>query len=172
VLERLALAFVNTSVPDDVLTTAAGLSAWLAGRHVDIGPVAPEVALRLGDFRALRAAVRDAVEARATGVAVPADAIPALNEASAAVPTWPVLDAEDPRRPLERTEAGGGSATAQILATIARSAIDLVGNGEGLRVCPARRCGRVFVASRGTQVWCSPACGNRTRVARHHARRA
>lgn len=170
--ERVALAFANTSVPEDVLTTPAGLTAWLAAHHVDIGPVAPEVALRLGDFRALRTSVRGAVEARAAGVVVPRDAIRALNEASAAVPMWPVLDADDPWRPLERTEAGGGSATAEILATIARSAIDLVGNGEGLRVCPARRCGRVFVASRGTQVWCSPACGNRTRVARHHARRA
>jgi predicted RNA-binding Zn ribbon-like protein len=170
--EPLALAFANTSVPDDALTTAAGLSAWLSGPHADFGSVAPEVALRLGDFRALRSAVHEAVAARATGVAVPTDAVGALNEASAAVPTWPVLVADDPRRPLERTEAGGGSATAQILATIARSAIELVGGGERLRICPARRCGRVFVASRAAQVWCSPVCGNRMRVARHHARRA
>lgn len=168
----VALALANSSIPEDVLATPAGLGSWLAANHDDLGPSTPEVALRLGDFRALRAAVRDALAARATGVVVPADAIRALNEASAAVPTWPALDADDPRRPVRRTDTAGGSATARILASIARSAIDLVGNGEGLRVCPARRCGRVFVASRGTQVWCSPACGNRTRVARHHARRA
>jgi predicted RNA-binding Zn ribbon-like protein len=168
----VALALANSSIPEDVLATPAGLASWLAANHDDLGTSGPEVALRLGDFRALRAAVRDAMEARATGVAVPADAVRALNEASAAVPMWPVLDAEDPRRPLERTEAGGGSATAQILATIARSAIQLVGSGEVLRICPARRCGRLFEASRDAQVWCSPACGNRTRVARHHARRA
>jgi putative stress-induced transcription regulator len=103
VSERLALSFSNTSVPDDVLTTPTGLSAWLAGRHADLGSVSPEVGLRLGDFRSLRTAVRDAMEARAMGVAVAAAAVRALNEASAAVPTWPVLDADDPRRPVRRT---------------------------------------------------------------------
>jgi predicted RNA-binding Zn ribbon-like protein len=62
-----------------------------------------------------------------------------------------------------------GTATG-LLAEIARSAISLVGTErrERLRRCPA--CSRFFLTTRSDRLWCSVACGNRTRVARHHAR--
>ncbi|MBI2237124.1 MAG: CGNR zinc finger domain-containing protein, partial [Actinobacteria bacterium] len=39
-----------------------------------------------------------------------------------------------------------------------------------LGICAAPRCGRFFLAARPKQVWCTRACGNRARVARHYAR--
>jgi predicted RNA-binding Zn ribbon-like protein len=37
---------------------------------------------------------------------------------------------------------------------------------DRLRQCGAPGCGRWFLASRPRQRWCSPACGNRARLAR------
>ncbi|WP_198347251.1 CGNR zinc finger domain-containing protein [Nocardia terrae] len=38
-----------------------------------------------------------------------------------------------------------------------------------IRVCPAPRCVRYFLKSHPRQEWCSVACGNRARAARHYA---
>jgi predicted RNA-binding Zn ribbon-like protein len=61
--------------------------------------------------------------------------------------------------------------TTGLAFTIANT-IELLGGPDAarLRECPA--CGRFFLASRQRQAWCSGACGNRTRVARHRSRRA
>ena len=169
----LALALANTDAYVDVLATPAELAVWLSANLDALGPVDDEVALRLADFRSLRAAIREVVSARLRGVSPSEHAVRALNEASAAVPTAPALEdaAGGPVR-VERVTALP-SRTVQILATIARSAIELLGgpDRDRLRLCPATRCGKAFLASRGRQVWCSASCGNRMRVARHHARR-
>jgi predicted RNA-binding Zn ribbon-like protein len=165
----LALALVNTEADGDVLATPAELIGWLS-KHV--GPVDDEVALRLSDFRALRAAIREAVSAELGDGSPPAEAVRALNEASAAVPTSPALESGPSGAVRVERATASPSQTVQILAAVARSAIELFGpDRERLRRCPATRCGKVFVASRGRQVWCSASCGNRMRVARHHARR-
>jgi predicted RNA-binding Zn ribbon-like protein len=168
----LALDLANTGASRDVLTTPAELASWLMGHEAVLGVASAEVALRLGDFRALRAAVRDAVLSLPAWSAPPPDAIRALNEASAAVPTALALEIVDGRPARSERGTAIPSRTVQILASIARSAIELVGgpDRERLRACPARGCGTMFLASRPRQVWCSASCGNRTRVARHHAR--
>jgi predicted RNA-binding Zn ribbon-like protein len=104
---------------------------------------------------------------------VPAGAVEVVNAASAAAPAVHALDATDPRAPASVELVSAGSATAEILAAIARSAIAIVGDpARGrLRVCAAPGCGRFFVASRAGRRWCSDACGNRARVARHARRR-
>ena len=100
------------------------------------------------------------------GVAPPGGAIDAINEASASAPFYPVLvrDWEGDRRLVS------SDATGAILAAIARSAMELVAGGERVSECAARGCGRFFVAARADRRWCSAACGNRSRVARHYAR--
>jgi len=169
----LALALANTAAEIDRLATPAELAAWLSAHEEGLGPADDEVALRLADFRALRTAIGEAVSARLQGVSPPADAVSALNEASASVPRAPALEEGlNGPVPVERVTASP-SRTVQILATVARSAIELLGgpDRDRLRLCPATRCGKAFLASRGRQVWCSASCGNRMRVARHHARR-
>jgi predicted RNA-binding Zn ribbon-like protein len=173
VTPALALDLANTKAPRDVLTTPAELAAWLLGHEAVLGAASPEVALRLGDFRALRGAILDAVLTLPAWSAPPLDAMRALNEASAAVPTALALEIVDGRAVKSQRATAIPGRTVQILASIARSAIELVGgpDRERLRLCPATRCGRAFLASRGRQVWCADSCGNRMRVARHHARR-
>jgi predicted RNA-binding Zn ribbon-like protein len=168
--DRIAQALANTALGRDRLDTPADLAAWLTDRDHEIGIVTPEMALRLSDFRALRAAIRSAFQALVIGGAVPGDAVRALNDASAAVPSWPVLDAADARRPVCRSEIGSSSAAGRVLAAIARSAIELLGGPDGSRLRACDGCDRFFLAARPSQVWCSAACGNRARVARHRAR--
>jgi len=127
----------------------------------------------MSELRRLCDAVEPLLEAAATGVGSPAGSMAALNEIGASVPV--VLELTDTagavvavERPLSSGRPGAG-----VVAAFAREAIRLLGgpDRERLRRCPAARCGRFFLAERGPQVWCSVACGNRTRVARHHARR-
>ena len=169
----LGLALANTAAQADALATPAALIGWLSAHEEGLGPADDEVALRLADFRALRSAIREAVSSTVHGASPSADSVRTLNEASAAVPTALALE-DGPGVPvrIERVTASP-SRTVQVLATIARSAIELLGgpDRDRLRLCPATRCGTAFVASRSRQVWCSASCGNRMRVARHHARR-
>ena len=124
------------------------------------------MSFRLPEFAELRRALRQLLEASIGGGPFPAAAVEVLNEASARVP---VVRRLDPPDVVERPVASGP--TARVLAEIAWSAIALLGTEgrERLRRCSA--CGRFFIATRTDRLWCSTACGNRTRVARHHARR-
>jgi predicted RNA-binding Zn ribbon-like protein len=169
-----ALALANTRVERrDLLGSPRDLNTWLEAAAPSIGPPSPGSELRLADFRELREAIRALCAARAAGRPVPREAVEVVNAVSAAVPTRRSLDDADAARPVAIEVADGGSRTAELLATIARSAIDVVGgpDGDRLHVCPAPGCGRFFVATRPGRRWCGGACGNRVRVARHYASR-
>src|SRR5438105_1450694 len=68
--------------------------------------------------------------------------------------------------------AHGASASDVILAAIATDAIDLITSSRltGLRACGAPGCVLLFVKDHPRREWCSAACGNRARQARHYAR--
>jgi predicted RNA-binding Zn ribbon-like protein len=157
--------------PDaDVLAGPSNLLDWLKGAFPAlVDPAA--VALRLRDLGEVADAATAVFTASLEGRPPPTPAREALNEAVAAVPTVVRLDGDGSlrREPVARRD----DAT-WLMAEVARSAIELLGgpDRERLRRCPAERCGRWFLADRPNRVWCSDACGNRTRVARHHARRA
>jgi predicted RNA-binding Zn ribbon-like protein len=145
----LALSLVN-----EPLESGSDLVRFLERAGLEPGEL-EEVALRLPEFRTLRAASRAVL-----------DAVTHLNEVSGRVPRVLVLDP-----PLARDEPATANVTTRTLARVAWSTIELVGGPERgrLRRCPS--CGDVFVATRSDRRWCSVACGNRVRVARHHARR-
>jgi len=173
--KELALALANTVVmepPDavvDLLSTPGELRGWLDGEADRLPPEGPESGARLGRFRALRGAIRELFAAAAAGRVLPPAAVEAVNEASASAPSFLRLGSDG------RAVTGtiGGDATSAILSAIARSAIEIVGGPDRSRVsvCGAPRCGRFFLARRRGQMWCTLACGNRARVARHYARR-
>ena len=160
-----ALDLAATTGGRDLLDGPPALGRWLADRGVED----PALALRLSDFHELRSSVRALLEAEVAGRSLPEDAVGAVNAASAAAPIHAGL------------VVGGGTVVlaqlttappaAAVLAAIARSAIQLLGgpDRDRLRACPS--CGRFFLAARPHQVWCTSACGNRVRVARHHERR-
>ena len=158
--DALSLSLANAQ-----LDSVGDLGAWLR----DAGGLDPdhasELALRLVEFRELRSCLLDLVDAAVRGLPLPDDAVGRLNETSARVPR--VARLQDGASSLEPVAASGAPL---VLAEIAWSAIDLLGgpDRERLRRCGA--CGTIFVATRPDRVWCSDRCGNRIRVARHHAR--
>ncbi|HYZ14429.1 MAG TPA: ABATE domain-containing protein [Actinomycetota bacterium] len=168
--DGLALAIANSVGPPDRLGTPSALRSWLDEHRVDSGTARDAVLLRVGEFRSLRDHVRTALARAVESLPIPDDVVDELNAASAGAPTWPLLRVEAGTAALA-IATSDTSETTTILASFARSAIELLGGPDAarLRKCPA--CGRFFLASRPRQMWCSGACGNRTRVARHRSRR-
>jgi predicted RNA-binding Zn ribbon-like protein len=163
----LCIEFSNTlGHGREDLGSPGALATWLA-EHGEAG-VGDGVLLRVGEFRALRDAVRAALGAAVERRAVAATLVEVLNAASAAAPAWPTLDPDGPGVRMETTTS---SDTARILAAVARSAIELLGGPDRGRLRRCAACDTFFIARRATRVWCSGPCGNRSRVARHRARR-
>ena len=144
--------------------TSGDLRLWL-DEHGSLG-ASDETPLRLPEFQAVRTSLRDLLVTSIGGGPFPAAAVERLNEVSARVPT--VLKLKPTGAVHEPLAA---SATALALAQIAWSAIELLGGDGGEPVARCEACGRFFLATRSDRRWCSNACGNRMRVARHHARR-
>ncbi|MBZ9643780.1 CGNR zinc finger domain-containing protein, partial [Streptomyces sp. PSKA30] len=60
----------------------------------------------------------------------------------------------------------------ELTAVLAQAAIAFLASPDRqrLRACHAPRCVRYFLKEHPRQEWCTPSCGNRARVARHHER--
>lgn len=177
------LALVRTvrygsgGVVDD-LATVSTAAAWLAASGLPRGGVRMTAALR-GELVGLRQAVR-ALLAAAVAPAPPSradagrlpgldDALAAVNAAAASWPLAPQLDW------TARTVTVVGPAVApgtRLLALLAQATVGFLASdlSHELQACQAPRCVRYFLAGSARQAWCKPACGNRARVARHHAR--
>ena len=154
----LSLANVRLGSPGD-------LGVWLEAEGALEPEERDEVSLRLAEFVTLRASIRELLDASIGGGPFPAAAVERINEASARVPR--VLHLASDGTTDSPLSAGP---TPLLLARVAWSAIKLLGDPDrSPRRCGA--CGSYFEATRSDRVWCSNACGNRIRVARHHARR-
>ncbi|SFF56355.1 Conserved protein containing a Zn-ribbon-like motif, possibly RNA-binding [Actinacidiphila alni] len=176
-------------VADD-LAEAAGLTRWVRAHSAAFGEDAAVAAEFTADeaARTAVAEVRTAVRALFARAVLPGppssadagrlpsarQALDRLNAASALAPVAPRLDWPDDGAPVASHTVPGSPAPADRLgAALARSAVAFLAgpDRELLRACPAPRCVRYFVKEHARQEWCKPSCGNRARVARHHARR-
>lgn len=193
--EPLPVELMNTIWADrggvhDALTEPAGTAAWLravaprAELLAAAGPQAPDEAelARLAErLRGLRNALRR-LAAEATGDPRPAAAAPgeradlaaavaAVNEAAGAVPRWSAL-AWTPGETPARLACTSGRAADATVSAIAEEAVDLFSRPERLRLraCLAPGCVLYFVKQHPRREWCSAACGNRARAARHYDR--
>jgi predicted RNA-binding Zn ribbon-like protein len=160
-MSKTALGLVNLP-----LDSGSDLRAWLEDEGALGAKETAEVSLRLPEFASIRASVRELLDASIGGGPFPAAAVERINEASARVPRALRLEGD---RPSEVPLSAG--LTPLMLARVAWSAIELLGGSERSRLRRCGACGRYFVSTRSDRRWCSDACGNRTRVARHHARR-
>ena len=97
------------------------------------------------------------------------DAVQTVNAEAAALPARLL-------RRSGRTTSADRTSTSPVAAARAMIAVDavalLAGDPESgpLRACLAPGCVLYFVADHPRREWCSPACGNRARVARHYER--
>jgi predicted RNA-binding Zn ribbon-like protein len=151
----------------DLLETDEQLAAWIASEHGRI-PDAKAASGHLDQVRALRRLVREVLYAQARGEQPPDRARRELNSISAAAPLRVGLA---PGGEI-REESNSPDPYTRFEASVARSAIMLVGGGEEeLSVCKAPSCGMLFLREHPRQIWCTKECGNRARVARQAARR-
>ncbi|MFF3563625.1 CGNR zinc finger domain-containing protein [Streptomyces sp. NPDC002574] len=129
-----------------------------------------------GALRALRDALRH-LAAEATGDPRPPATAPGLAREEA-VSTLNALALVRPElvRPAggqpSRAYRGPGTAADLAVRLIAHQAVELFTgpDRDRLRPCVAPNCLLFFVKNHGRREWCSPACGNRVRVARHYQR--
>lgn len=165
-LELVNTAYAEHGQPRDALSSTKDLGDWLAYN----APHFPDHSVpRLKTFRQLRDALRELFVARIEGRRPSAQALRVVNMLSARAPTSVKLDwAERPsRRTLELGEP------AQLgPAVVARSAVELLSSADADRLsqCSGPGCVLLFLRDRGRREWCSAACGNRARVARHYRR--
>jgi predicted RNA-binding Zn ribbon-like protein len=142
------------------------LEQWVGAERGRI-PGVDAASGRLADVRELRDVVRDLLHARARGRRPPEEARRRINAIAAEAPIRVALDPDG--RAVEEPDTPDPYSLFQ--ATIARSAIELSDRGQdSLSVCGAPSCGMLYLREHPRQVWCSQACGNRARVARHAAR--
>jgi predicted RNA-binding Zn ribbon-like protein len=179
--EPVAVRLMNTVWADrhgvhDALTRPADLAGWLSeiGASEDVPPVTPE---DLAQARDLRDALRRLAALR-TGDTRPA-AVSAIGDAPTAVDTVNRVAAglAAPRLELEGDALGLGPRPADqtvtaILADVAVQAMALLTDPDvpPLRACFAPGCVLYFVQGHPRREWCSTACGNRARAARHYER--
>jgi predicted RNA-binding Zn ribbon-like protein len=168
--DRLSLDFVATLMfrgarSSELLAGPGALGRWAraAGLAELDGPedLAAAVALREAIYRLSLARI-------AHEQLSPQD-ITTINSAAAGAPLSPALTRDGA---LERR----GSAL-QLLSTLARDAIELLGSGDGerLRQCSREGCTRLYLdRSRGaTRIWCGMReCGNRVNAAAYRRRRS
>ncbi len=157
---------ISLRLANERVESGADLARWLEAEGILEPSEIQEVSLRMPEFRAVRSASREVFEASMNGEELPVDAVEHLNEVSARVPRVLVL-----APPVAREASLSANATARTLARVAWSAIELVAGPDRDRLRRCGSCGDLFLATRSDRVWCSDACGNRVRVARHHAKR-
>lgn len=180
--EPLAVRFMNTIWADtggvhDVLDSPADLREWLAatsGRGEDgLGdPTDEEFADALLLRDSLRRLAALSTDDRRAAALAPVDPEPAVAAVNAAVAELPRNHLVLRGGRLGTEERASGSAVRTALASIAQSALDVVTGptAERLRACYAPGCVLYFVKAHPRREWCSDACGNRVRAARHYQR--
>jgi predicted RNA-binding Zn ribbon-like protein len=172
----MSTIWADTDGRHDDLRTAADVDAWLDAVGLDRAG-APANDGELATARALRDAVRT-LAAYVTaddrpGAAAAAEQVGAalgLVNATAAELPAPRLALRDGR--LEAAAPAGASPVTTALAEVAEQAVALLGGQDAarLRACYAPGCVLYFVKTHPRREWCSVACGNRVRAARHYQR--
>jgi predicted RNA-binding Zn ribbon-like protein len=194
--EPLPVDFMNTIWADragvhDALSTDAEVWDWLQTVQQRLAPsdTAVDHWLRVGTrsdlsdagsrLRRLRDALRrlaadltaDPRPGAASAIPTAAEALDVLNRTAAAAPRWSMVEVTATHAMTRDTSTDVSPGTA-VAGLLAEQAIDLF-TGEirsDLRACLAPGCVLYFVKHHPRREWCSTACGNRMRAARHYQR--
>ncbi|MFJ8363972.1 CGNR zinc finger domain-containing protein [Streptomyces sp. NPDC093984] len=187
--EPLPIELMNTVTLDrgrtrDALVDDTGSTAWLRAVANRLGPLSDlqadqtdEHTVRpvAGELRALRDVLRQ-LAAEMTNDPRPPATVPgptrheAIAKLNALAQAWPELVWPTGGQP-SHTYRGSGNAHLAV-QFIAHQAVELLTgpDRERLRPCLAPNCLLYFFKNHPRREWCSPACGNRVRVARHYQR--
>jgi predicted RNA-binding Zn ribbon-like protein len=168
--------FATSAGRVDGLADRASRDAFLrdiAPRISDAAPPAAEQ-VDVAGLLELRRLVRSALHATLDQQPHNADELEALNRFAARAPTSirAELAPHDQGPPLPDVDHHGASPSAITLAAFASDAIELITGPHPaeLRACGAPGCMLIYLANDPRRRWCSDACGNRARQARHYQR--
>jgi predicted RNA-binding Zn ribbon-like protein len=174
--EPLAVEFANTHyavrgrIRDGIASTEE-LTDWLRAHEAGLGVAVRSMTEgQAAGFVALRDALRGLIGASVAAEQVREADLACLNEAAAAAPVWPRLSFGADG--FSAAEATDHPAVPAALAALARAAVALLSGPtrDDLRACHAPGCVQFFVKDHPRREWCSAACGNRARAARHYQR--
>ena len=172
-IRLMATNWADTAGLHDDFATPAGVDAWLDAVGVDRADT-PTTQDEFVTARNLRNAVRrlaahvtdDDRSAAESPLESMADAVFTVN---AAASKRPVPQLRLSGAALELSPESSESSVIAGLADIAYEAQHLFGqDGSTLRACHAPGCVLYFVKTHPRREWCSVACGNRARAARHY----
>jgi predicted RNA-binding Zn ribbon-like protein len=164
--ESLAIELSNT-----VYVSGGELADGLEAPRAWLEAIAPRLPAGGGGWPSAAALkeLREAVRASLTPGAVPDPAaLDALNRAAARAPRSPRVEPGL----VPGTDFHGATRAEIVLAAFAADAIDLLTGPRRaeLRACGAPGCVLLFLKEHPRREWCSNACGNRARQARHYQR--
>jgi predicted RNA-binding Zn ribbon-like protein len=177
--EPLAIELHNTlyaagGAQVDGLSDPAQAHAWLTriASRLPLGDDPPGEWPRPVELIGLRSAVRTSLQAALEEAPFDPAAVAAINRASAGAPSSPMASLAPSGALVERTDQHGAAFAAVVLAAFARDAIALLTGPRRteLRACGAPGCILHFLKDHPRREWCSNACGNRARQARHYRR--
>jgi predicted RNA-binding Zn ribbon-like protein len=124
---------------------------------------AEQAGARLDELHALRDDVLSILAAVVAGEPLPPGPAGRLDARSLAHPVVPRLAGPS-------VVIGAQDGVDELLARAAAATIELARDPGELTFCDAPSCGQFYMRERRGQVWCSPTCGTRARVARHARR--
>ncbi len=170
-IRLMATVWADTSGLHDDLRTREDLDAWLDDVGLERGSRQSSAA-ELALARRLRDAVRRlAAQVTADDRQSPTvDLDTALGDLNDLVTHLPVPQLTFTAGKLQESSSRGTSPVVTGLARVARESIALLGGPDAakLRACYAPGCVLYFMKTHPRREWCSVACGNRARAARHY----
>jgi predicted RNA-binding Zn ribbon-like protein len=175
--EPLAVELHNTLYASagervDGLATEASGGAWLDALSDRLPPGGKGGWPRRAELVRLRDPVREALHTVLDGGTPSRSSLDVINRISAGAPRSPAARWRPAAPPLADANLHGASRAEVVLAAFAADAIELLTGPrrEALRACGAPGCVLIFLKDHPRRQWCSAACGNRARQARHYAR--
>lgn len=175
--EPLAIELHNTLYVSggkvvDGLATEASARAWLHALADRLPSEGNGRRPTRAELIRLRDPVREALHAAVHGDAPSRSSLEIINRISAGAPRSPVARWRPGAPPVAQVDVHGASHAEAVLAAFAADTIGLLTGPrrKALRACGASGCVLLFLKDHPRREWCSAACGNRARQARHYAR--
>ncbi len=156
----------------DGLADRASCNAWLTAVDPRLPSGGTGTGPRPPALIDLRHAVREAIHAVLNGGSPAPASIRTINRHSASAPRSRVARSRTGALPVADWHYGRATRGDVVLSALAADAIELLTGPDraNLRACGAPGCVLVFVKDHPRREWCSGACGNRARQARHYRR--
>jgi predicted RNA-binding Zn ribbon-like protein len=175
--EPLAIELHNTLYASagegiDGLATEVSARTWLDALSDRLPPGGNGRLPSRGELVELRKPIRETLHAVLEDRTPSRSSLELINRAIRAAPRSPTARWRPSGPPVADVHLHGASRAEVILAAFAASALELLtGPDRGaLRACGAPGCVLLFLKDHPRREWCSTACGNRARQARHYAR--